>query len=1219
MDRQDRESSGSGTGFYLPLILAGIVAVAGGGYLYWDRSSVGGGAGTAPGAQVSAAPAEAPAARTRLADAMVRREDALLGEGANSVRAAQLAERIERLRSVAGARPDRPADRPASAPADTAERPPLKAQEWLEAASGRQLEALIAAREELVRRGSTDAYRYEAEVAWELEYLVEAAHRLGHPTAVPPENVFEFVDNKTLQALEGRWVEYEARYKSRAASAPQDAFAGPLELAASKLRLIRAALTKPQIDVQSAYLSPKEGAVSAAEFTTWSEEKESVREARIAELEYQLLKKALAIDGTNVGARSRLAELQEGADLAERVARARAGLVMERARGFSPDLAAAGRSAQVKELLKARFRDPFRATGCEALLTVQFDELQRIVDPAVRAQVLPEPLANSILDWMVSELNDGDLAEAKALHVEATRWLERIDTANPTEADKATVAYDRIMIEAEGKALDREIEFRREKGRSRAPQVQMAVLDLSTRSMLERHAAAKVEDLGASESGRQALWEAQKRYSARAAVPNPEVHVSLRQLALRGFEGEVARLEADLEELRRVDRNQSRAQGEEFKKEWKAAVDALVKRANRLRGGATELAVSEPQAVRDLESRIERVEKTAADLDPSRPKAEPAVVVVWHGDGPDMGGWPEPNGPRGPRGPPDPTGSPADGGKPRPKSPNGGSASVAGAERPSRAGESRPGLVSPYGDAELYRLTIEFRHRIGTALAELGTSPRRQDIRSEQDKPREGKPYVAFDNAAPTVIRTAVTGERPKPEGWVIRSEDDKTRSKVEFQHIDRLKSFRVIPGGVALGQTAEVQGTWDKAGLIYVGRERRFLFILPDGTQVRFPEVDPAVLKACVLFVQSKDPVAVSIGRVAGSNRMGRAEAPVLIQPDLQDSAVGLGAIEADRLPWSLRSERLPNGAKNPAQEKMQALVDAATKIPEEVIRPLIDRLAEEGKLDEQTAPGATARPEALCRRAVRKLGTGTNLGLEVRAAWDKTNPEARVQRVVDLLKEEGKHFKKETEARADLLKTFKSLPEDPRQAIQILLLSEIAYRKGVIPWDTLVAGCMIYAAGEEGKASTLREAAATVLRLMQSNLSLLTDDRVQFKQVGKDMSFTASLKIRYVKNKIAVQGVGLERSDEVQCHEEASQAATDLIPALENDYPSLRRLREYASWMAFVRWTLGEGKVRWMDLSDLKGVAYRTVPTPDYLIRGSREQREKAAQKFGLESPGR
>jgi hypothetical protein len=553
--------------------------------------------------------------------------------------------------------------------------------------------------------------------------------------------------------------------------------------------------------------------------------------------------------------------------------------------------------------------------------------------------------------------------------------------------------------------------------------------------------------------------------------------------------------------------------------------------------------------------------------------------------------------------------------------------------------------MSPYGDPVNEKLKAEFRDSQERAHRFIaGATP-------EPTATAEGRPYLVLESGDPEAVLQATNPTKARPE---LKGSLRPGREGVRFEDLEHLKSIHRVPGGVALGRVASVEGNWSDAGLIYVAAERRLMFVLPSKEPVKLPPVDPAVLKTSYLFARSGNPVAISIGYPGDLSPPGQgAVSSILLHAELRDTRVGLDIINTDRLPWSLRHETLPNGKPNPFFAEMKTLVPQADSAKADLpIKALLERLKPFADLDEYI----TIRERAELRAAAWRLLQGkSRFDFLLQAIRDAKTTSARFDTFVqledeDLLQQLHADLVKEyasspglepaqqreilrrieglklaeilmpdglAEIRADqerLREFMSSLPADRDEALRSALILAVLPRDRVA-WRFALALTLSQASSLQGADQSLRTLASRVLHLMEPpRLSLLTDSWVELVKSGYEMAFHSDLRVRYLQGRIVADEEGLSCPDDVIESREAGVRITVMLPLLENVYPPLRRTREYAQWIALMRWALQKGNIAWLDLADLGPIKHRSTPTPDYLIRGTPRQIEGAAKEFGI-----
>jgi hypothetical protein len=1187
-----------------------------------------------------------------------------------------------------------------------------------------ELRRLIAARESMDAHLSTEWHRHSAAAEVRMERLREMSVRLDLPREYLPTDDLALLERPTLENLKRRWSHNLEQLRRQAAEKPGESSGRRIQDATAKIRRIEKVLAEGPVDLVARFEKLPRAPKVSQDLVDWmNNDNAAALDARINLREQQLLKTTLARDASDLGARQRLIELlgdsPEG--IRERLAQLRERLAIERFEGFRPGPSVAPepnapRSAIIKQMFVNRFQAPASAIQAEALLNQQWQELRAIGDPKVRAALLPESHGESVPRWIVSQMTNEDLAEAKLIAEQASEHLKTLDAEPLGEAERRSASNDRSIIAKEIEAIDAEFRYRESHGgRSSAPAVDPATLDEPTRRLLTAQADAKIADLEKTPQGKHALLAAEERYIARTDQPLPEVVASRNRHYMEGVEYEVDSLATDTRRYRELREAYTRrgfsgkpadaqaidesfakmkaeleARGTRIRQELKLTqtIDgeksaALWKRVDHAmaetRGPPADL---QPHIVRAADQRLiaELLRDEASEgwtrrpdgtpppepsgPDGRGPKRPPSGGPNGHGpDGPPHPSGPDSNGPGPDRPGPDrpgpkapPSGGPRRPSGGRPEGPLAGEPGGNGPVRPSPAapsGEANGPPTSrlrPYGDALIARSKVAFNREI------LNLGPRLQEATPPTTTVDRGaKPYVIVESADPAAVRLAPRGTRPDLKGWL-----KATRGNVRFQDINSLKSMKFIPGGVALGQVAQVEGNWADAGLVYDradGRDGRLVFVKPSGERVKFPAVAPAVLKTCFLYARSQDPVAISIGYTGERSPLDRDPASqVLLHPELRDTQVGLDIINADRLPWTLNDEKLPNGQPNPVLAVMKDLVrearDPSAGMPTDA---LIERLREVASVAQNgTSPyrsenyrralarlfDGDSRLDCLLRailespKADDRFQTFTRIEDEVLIKAYRAEVLAEVRKKHDLSVAQRLRIEREVK-KADLEKLldpeglqkvredqrrvkefFEGLPADPYEALRTSLIILVSGMNNEVPWRFVTGTTLAVAATQPAADVSLRELGAQVLLLMKhAHLSLITDDPIRVKQVEAEMAFEGGLKIRYVHGKLVPGPKGLSRPDEVEESPRAGQKATELIPVLEKVYPPLKATGEYARYIALLRWALKEGNIAWLDLADLGPVDYRTRPTPDYILRGSRSNVQARLREFGLD----
>jgi len=305
-----------------------------------------------------------------------------------------------------------------------------------------------------------------------------------------------------------------------------------------------------------------------------------------------------------------------------------------------------------------------------------------------------------------------------------------------------------------------------------------------------------------------------------------------------------------------------------------------------------------------------------------------------------------------------------------------------GGGKPPKSPPGSHGPAAPYTDPAQLAATRSFESHMAN-LESLAPIPERAG---------KNLPTFALEKDHDLRVRLASNGTRPEAEGWRVDG------VPVAYSIIDNLESVRALPGGVTLGRPPEVVGDFRKYGLIYDAEDRRLKLLSLDETIV-LPEVAPAILKACFLFARDPDPVAVSIGYTGDNDKLlGVRARRVAIHPALRDTQVGLEVIEADRLPWSLEDEALPNGKKNLFASQMRPLIEQVRKETRAAL-PVRRFLAEVEKKGYSLDPAQSASWET----AILELsGTSSGLDLMIRAVASAEQPGDRFDKYSALEDEE-------------------------------------------------------------------------------------------------------------------------------------------------------------------------------------------------------------------------
>ncbi len=478
-----------------------------------------------------------------------------------------------------------------------------------------ELGRLIEARELTHPQGDTGWHRHAAEAADRWERLQEAALKLDLPRGFLPEDDLSLLDRPRLEALKDLWSRNLEQFRTEAARREGGSGSRRIREAEAKLERIAKVLKAPQVDLADRFDKLPNKPKIAPEFLTWMNgESTEAQNARINLRQQQLLKKTLAIDDSDLGARQELEKLRGENSVntfRDRLVQVRSRLAADRFDGFSPGPEftpnpspgnsvkpgsapnSPDRSALIKELFANRFKAPKLAIDSEALLNYQWEQLKSIGDPRIRAVLLPDGHEQSVLRWMVSQMTKDDLAAAKLLAVQASEYEKKLLAMALNDTERRSESYDRTIIAREIRAIDEEYAYREAHGdQPSAPAVDPAVLDGPTRQLLTAHATAKVEDLEKTPEGKQMLLAAENRYILRTEQPVPEVVASRNRHHMDGIENEVKALAEATENYQKLRDQYSRRGFSGTLEEAKKIDESFAKMRGELESQATRIRVA---------------------------------------------------------------------------------------------------------------------------------------------------------------------------------------------------------------------------------------------------------------------------------------------------------------------------------------------------------------------------------------------------------------------------------------------------------------------------------------------------------------------------------------------------------------------------------------------------------------------------------------------------
>jgi hypothetical protein len=510
------------------------------------------------------------------------------------------------------------------------------------------------------------------------------------------------------------------------------------------------------------------------------------------------------------------------------------------------------------------------------------------------------------------------------------------------------------------------------------------------------------------------------------------------------------------------------------------------------------------------------------------------------------------------------------------------------------------GPPMPFGDGSLMLAARDFRASLAAAQAATPVAAA-----------TGGAPSVLMDSSLDSRIETGTKGKRPTQEPWKLDGE------RVTYEDIDGLKKLRAVPGGVALGRTAELAGDWSAYILVYSKADGR-LQLVGRNRAVEVTRVQPDVLKACAGYVKGGGAVAVSIGLSPTRTARGgpNAEA-VFVDAALRDTQVGLDLISADRLPWSLSETRLPNGKESPpavvATLRPQLLAWNAAVERSEPTTAVLERLGDVVPQIQQASPATLLKTLDDATGSERIIDLVLHATLQADSAGERYEHYLAIE--TRALGFESALGSKRAREHASLKAYFNALPAAEPQAAFSVVYASLQGEQSMT-WDEVKQLTLALAALTTPPRDATKMARDVMTLLRSRELSLLTDARVTASPSADQLRPDAQLRIRYVHGVIEAASSGLAVRDQGTELQKAGADATAAIPQLEKVYEPLRLAREHAALMGFLRWAFTPGHLADVDLADLSSVnAHQArTRTPDYMCRGSQPQMRACAAQFGV-----
>lgn len=459
---------------------------------------------------------------------------------------------------------------------------------------------------------------------------------------------------------------------------------------------------------------------------------------------------------------------------------------------------------------------------------------------------------------------------------------------------------------------------------------------------------------------------------------------------------------------------------------------------------------------------------------------------------------------------------------------------------------------------------------------------------------------------------------------WVGRL--DEHGKPYSFAEVKEPKQFKVVGGGIHLGEMAENLGSEDlrSATLIYNPDEGVLLSDRASGKRWRVigREVDPTTLKALYRFATSGRNAALSIGwrerreTIAENLRRGQYQ-EVLVDPYLVDTAAGQDLIVADLVPWKLDKPRLPNGRPisfyrefgrrvtafhDAAKDKLRTFVKTVNRYrPEDRANwgaklqtmetsALTRTVWQFDTIDDEAIRWFSDRQEVELKakygeKLEESLRDQISSDSKTRGKWNSLPADRKEQVVQELLDHEIGNIVGEDKKKLELLS------KDISRARQDLLLAELVESMPRIGVKNR-AHVECWVAMERAKDVSINEITQFLFSIVNGvSLAVLRDDSVAFR-LSDDGSVLFSTKLKYFYGTSFIEvsdqriGVSTSRDDsavEVDPLLELTSLVNANLDQLVSRYPPLRDVKRYAEIAAFFRWAIAAQKSGHLGLIDL------------------------------------
>lgn len=444
-----------------------------------------------------------------------------------------------------------------------------------------------------------------------------------------------------------------------------------------------------------------------------------------------------------------------------------------------------------------------------------------------------------------------------------------------------------------------------------------------------------------------------------------------------------------------------------------------------------------------------------------------------------------------------------------------------------------------------------------------------------------------------------------------------KTGAPYDFEtEVRNFKSFESVGGGIHMGGTAKLSSPQNLTDFVlrYDVQTASLLLVGPKDEQFIYRPVEPDVLKALYKFALSGHNNAISIGwsgTVELQDKIDRQQ-EVLLDPSFVDTRIGQDLFLADKLPWGLNEETLPNRRENPIAKDFD---DAQNEFDTERLK-LRDALISffEGvrafaKNDKYTWIARFPEDDTVVHTIVRSLLQSEDRN-EVRQYFldeiglDENTLESL--QTLAVLSDEGTQALEQIE---ELLQLIDSLPADIEDARYEFVSSMVIDSLEIGQADKNMLQLWYALIRQQDPDISPQEMASQIWILFpNTSLAVLIDEPTTIEIQKNSIILKGTMRYRYATSFVVINESGIYRThapndpeNEVRELSTLTTIANKALPNLESLYPPLQRVGEYARIVAFLRWALQEGNLIGIDFSSLSAYPASDTehfPTPDAII---------------------